>query len=120
VKRGGGSAAPFLGEEGTPGWCACALERRRRLRHRLPGEEEAGRGPHGSERGGWRWAGPAGGQGPVGREAGLAWEKEVAQERRRGSGPVAGLTGRAEKEGGRAEIVARAEIYVSKRKSNFN
>jgi hypothetical protein len=22
----GGSAAPFLGEEGTPGRCACALE----------------------------------------------------------------------------------------------
>jgi hypothetical protein len=34
----------------------------------------------------------------VGREAGdWAWEKEVAQERRRGSGPVAGRTDRAEK-----------------------
>jgi hypothetical protein len=64
----------------------------------LPEEEEAGRGPRGSERRGWRRAGPAGGQVPVGREAGgWAWEKEAAQERRRGSGPVAGHTGRAEK-----------------------
>jgi hypothetical protein len=56
-------------------------------------------------------AGPVGSQGPVGREAGgWAWEKEAAQERRKGSGPVADHKGRAEKEGGRAEIVARAEI----------
>jgi hypothetical protein len=34
----------------------------------------------------------------VGREAdGWAWEKEAAQQRRRGSGPVAGRTGRAKK-----------------------
>jgi hypothetical protein len=33
----------------------------------------------------------------VGREAGgWAWEKEAAQERRRGSGPVVDHTGRAE------------------------
>jgi hypothetical protein len=63
---------------------------------------------------------PAGSQGPVGREAGgWAWEKEVAQERRRGTGPVADHTGQAEKEGGRAEIVARAEIQGSKRKINL-
>jgi hypothetical protein len=43
----------------------------------------------------------------------------VAQERRRGSGPVADHTGRAEKEGGRAEIVARAKIQGSKRKINL-
>jgi hypothetical protein len=34
----------------------------------------------------------------VGRDAGgWAWEKEAAQERRRGSGPVAGRMGRVEK-----------------------
>jgi hypothetical protein len=61
-------------------------------------EEEAGWGPRGGERRGWRRAGPAGGQGPVGRKAGgWAWEKEAAQERRRGSGLVAGRTGQAEK-----------------------
>jgi hypothetical protein len=49
------------------------------------GRKEAGRGPHGSERRGWRWAGPAGAQGPVGREAsGWAWEKAGTHERRRG------------------------------------
>jgi hypothetical protein len=64
-------------------------------------------------------AGPVESQGPVGREAGgWAWEKEAAQERR-GSGPVVDHTGRAEKEGGRAEIVARAEIQGSKRKINL-
>jgi hypothetical protein len=63
--------------------------------------------------------GPVGSQGPVGREAGgWAWEKEAAQERR-GSGPVADHTGQAEREGGRAEIVARAEIHGSKRKIKF-
>jgi hypothetical protein len=62
----------------------------------------------------------AGSQGPMGREVGgWAWEKEAAQERRRGSGPVADHTGRAEKEGGRAEIVARAKIQGNKRKINF-
>ncbi len=61
-------------------------------------------------------AGPAGGQGPVGSEAGgWAWEREAAQERR-GSGPVVDHTGWAEKEGGRAKIVARTEIQGSKRK----
>jgi hypothetical protein len=41
--------------------------------------------------GGGGLAGPAGGAGPVGREAGgWAWEKEAAQERRRGSGPAEG------------------------------
>jgi hypothetical protein len=65
-------------------------------------------------------AGPAESQGPVGREAGgWAWEKEAAQERRRGSGLVADHTGRAEKEGGRAKIVAWAEIQGSKRKINL-
>jgi hypothetical protein len=65
-------------------------------------------------------AGPARSQGPVGREAGgWAREKEAAQERRRGSGPVADHTGRAEKEGDRAEIVARPEIQGSKRKINL-
>jgi hypothetical protein len=60
-------------------------------------EKEAGWGPRGSERRGWRRAGPAGGHDPVGREAsGWAWE-EAAQERTRGSGSVAGRTGRAEK-----------------------
>jgi hypothetical protein len=64
----------------------------------LPEEEEAGQGPRGSERRGWRQAGPARGQGPMGREVGgWAWEKEAAQERRRGSGAVAGRTGRVEK-----------------------
>jgi hypothetical protein len=48
-------------------------------------EEEARRGPRGRERRGWRRAGPAGGQGLVGREVGdWAWEKEATQERRRG------------------------------------
>jgi hypothetical protein len=64
--------------------------------------------------------GPVGSQGPVGWEAGgWAWEKEAAQERRRGSGPVADHTGRVGKEGGRAKIVARAEIQGSKRKINL-
>jgi hypothetical protein len=63
----------------------------------LPEEEEAGRGPRGSERRGWKRARPAGSQGPVGREAGgWAWE-EAAQERRKGSGPVADHTGRTER-----------------------
>jgi hypothetical protein len=54
----------------------------------------------------------------VGREAGgWAWEKEAAQERRRGSGPVAGRMGGRKKDGGWAEIVAQAEIQGSKRKS---
>jgi hypothetical protein len=64
----------------------------------LPEEEEAGWGLCSSERRGWRRAGPAGSQGPVWREAGgWAWEKEAAQERRRGSGPVADHMGWAER-----------------------
>jgi hypothetical protein len=64
--------------------------------------------------------GPAESQGPVGSKAGgWAWEKEAAQERRMGSGPEADHTGRAKKEGGRAEIVARTEIHGSKRKINL-
>jgi hypothetical protein len=56
----------------------------------------------------------------MGREAGgWAWEKEAAQERRRRSGPVADHTGRAEKEGARAEIVARTKIQGNKRKINL-
>jgi hypothetical protein len=55
------------------------------------GKKEAGRGPRDSERRWWRRAGSAGGQGLVGREVDdWAWEKEAAQERRRGSGPAEG------------------------------
>jgi hypothetical protein len=58
-------------------------------------KEKGGRGPHGSERRGWRRVGLAGGQVLVGSEAGgWAWEKEAAQERRRGSRP-----GRRERSG---------------------
>jgi hypothetical protein len=87
----------------------------------LPEEEEVGRGPGGSERRGWRRAGPLGSQGPVGREAdGWAWEKEAAQERRRGSGPVADHTGRAErKEVGPKSLLGLKSKEV-KEKSIFN
>jgi hypothetical protein len=84
-------------------------------------QEEAGRGPRGSERRGWRRAGPAGSQGPVGREAsGWAWEKEAAQERRRGSGPVVDHTGRAErKEAGPKSLLGLKSNEI-KEKSIFN
>jgi hypothetical protein len=60
------------------------------------GKKEARRGPRGSERRGWRWAGPAGGQGLVGREAGgWAWEK--------GGGP-------REEEGGAGRLKAKAQV----------
>jgi hypothetical protein len=87
----------------------------------LPEEEEAGQGPHGSERRGWRRAGPAGSQGPVGREAGgWAWEKEVTQERRRGSGPVADHTGRAERKEAGPKLLLGLKSKRVKRKINFN
>jgi hypothetical protein len=54
--------------------------------------------------------GPAGGQGLVGREAGgLAWGVGRWQITRAGQ----------KKEGGRAEIIAQAEIHGSKRKINL-
>jgi hypothetical protein len=57
----------------------------------------------------------------VGREAGgWAWEKEAAQERRRGSGPVADDTGRAErKEAGLKSLLGLKSKEV-KEKSIFN
>jgi hypothetical protein len=77
------------------------------------------RGHRGGERRGWRRAGPAGCQGPVGREAGgWAWEKDVAQERRRGSGPVIDHTGRAErKEAGPKSLLG---LESEEEKSIFN
>jgi hypothetical protein len=58
-------------------------------------------------------AGPSGGQGPVGREAGgWAWGEGGGPREEEGSGPVADHTGRA-------EIVARAEIQGSKREINL-
>jgi hypothetical protein len=73
VVRNGGVGAPFIGSERERGG-QIGKGIRRRLRLRLvgfiPGKKEVGRGPRGSERRGWRWAGPARGQGPVGREAG--------------------------------------------------
>jgi hypothetical protein len=57
----------------------------------------------------------------VGREAGgWAWEKEAAQERRRGSGPVVDHTGRAEtKEAGSKSFLGLKSKEV-KEKSIFN
>jgi hypothetical protein len=56
----------------------------------------------------------------VGREAGgWAWEKEAAQERRRGSGPVADRTGWAErKEAGPKSLLGLKSKEV-KTKINF-
>jgi hypothetical protein len=78
-KRGseeGEGATPFLGEEGTSGGArACSWRRRWFLE-----EEEAGRGPHGSERREWRRLGRP--------EAKARWEGR----------PVADHMGQAEKE----------------------
>jgi hypothetical protein len=64
-------------------------------------------------------AGSAGGQGPVGREAGgWAWGEGGGPREEEGSGPVADHTGRVKK-GGRGKIIARAEIQGSKRKINL-
>jgi hypothetical protein len=117
----GGSVVLFLGDEGTPGRCACALEAAPASAPRLLEQEEAGRDPRSSERRGWRRAGSAGGQGPVGREAGgWAWEKEAAEVRRRGSGPVVGHMGQAEKGRRPGRNRCSTEIQGSKRKSIFN
>jgi hypothetical protein len=87
----------------------------------LPEEEEAGQGPRHSERRGWRRAGPAWSQGPVGREAGdWAWEKEATQERRRGSGPVADHTGWAKRKEAGPKLLLRLKSKEVKEKSIFN
>ena len=71
----GEGATPFLGEEGTQGGARACSRRRRRFLE----EEEAGRGPHGSEWREWRWLGRP--------EAKARWEGR----------PVADHMGRAEK-----------------------
>jgi hypothetical protein len=84
VKRG--VRRHFRDRRGRRGSARVCSRRRRRLRRRFLEEEEAGRGPHGSERRGWRrllgrpeakarWEGR-----PVARPG----EWEAAQERRRG------------------------------------
>jgi hypothetical protein len=50
----GEGVTPFPGEEGTPDGARACSRRRRRLRRQFLEEEEAGWGPHGSERRGWR------------------------------------------------------------------
>jgi hypothetical protein len=78
-------------------------------------------GPTGSERRGWRQDGPAGSQGSMGREVGgWAWEKEAAQDWRRGSGPVADHTGRAERKEARPKSLLGLKSKEVKEKSIFN
>jgi hypothetical protein len=86
VKRGRGVRHRFRERRGHQGGVraleAAAVVAFGRLR---PRDEGSRWGPCSCERRGWRWAGPAGDQGIVGRETGgLAWEKKAAQERRRG------------------------------------
>jgi hypothetical protein len=106
---------------GRQGGARARWQWRRQLRRQLPEEEEAGWGPRGSERRGWRRARPAKSQVPMGRGAGgWAWEKEAAQERRRGSGPVVDHTGRAKrKEAGPKSLLGLKSKEV-KEKSIFN
>jgi hypothetical protein len=111
-----GGATLFPGEEGTPGWCA-------RLLAVAPTAAPA------VSRGGRSWAGPTRQWRQLGRpEAKARWggrpvagpgEKEAAQERRRGVGRWQITRAERKKEGGRAEIVGRAEIQGSKRKINL-
>jgi hypothetical protein len=57
----------------------------------------------------------------VGREAdGWAWEKEAAQERRRGSGPVADHTGRVERKEARPKLLLRLKSKEVKENLIFN
>jgi hypothetical protein len=117
----GGSAAPFLGEEGTPGQCACTLGGAGGCAIGCPWKKKL-RGAHAAVRGE--------GGGELGRlEAKAQWGGRPAaglgrrRRPKRGGGGVGrwqvARAGR-KKEGGWAEIVARAEIQGSKRKSIFN
>jgi hypothetical protein len=85
-KRGseeGEGATPFPGEEGTPGGARMCSRWRRRRRRRFLELEEAGRGPHGSERREWRRLGrPEAKARWEGRPVARPGEREAAQERR--------------------------------------
>jgi hypothetical protein len=108
VKRGG--ATPFLGEEGTPGRCARARGGAGGCAVGFSRWKKVGRGPHGSERRGWR---------RLGRPEAKAWwggrpvagpgKREAAQERR-GVGRWQITRSGGKRKGGRAETISQAEI----------
>jgi hypothetical protein len=93
-----GCATPFLGEEETLRRCVGVLAAASPTAPSVSrgGRSRAGPTQQGEER--VEAAGPAGGQGPVGREAGgWAWGAGGGPREEEGSGPVADHTGRAEK-----------------------
>jgi hypothetical protein len=86
--RGGDVGVVRVRARGAAGGCAVSCPRKTKL----GGAHVAVRGEGGGG------LGRPEAKCPVGREAGgWAWEKEAAQEGRRGSGPVVGRTSRAEK-----------------------
>jgi hypothetical protein len=83
VKRGG-VRRRFREKRGRRGGARTCSLRRRWLRRRFLEEAEAGRGPHGSERRGWRRLGrPEAKARWGGRPVAGPGEREAAQERRR-------------------------------------
>jgi hypothetical protein len=109
--RGWGVRRRFRDRRGHQGGARACSRRHRRLRRRFLEEEEAGRGPHGSERRGWRWLGrPEAKARWGGRLVAGPGEREAAQGRRRGVGRGRSHGPSEKRKGGRAEAISRVEI----------